>query len=79
MSEKRHKRIEEVLAKVRPYIQMHGGDVSLVDEKEGIVTLRISGTCSHCGMAEMTYNMLIAGLLKEEVPGIKEVELVVSS
>ena len=65
--------IEGVLVKVRPYIQMHGGDVELVGVEKGIVTLNIQGACAHCRMADLTYNNLIAGLLKEEVPGIKDI------
>ena len=73
--EKKLKNIEEILAKVRPYIQMHGGDVTLVGVEKGIVTLNISGACAHCSLADLTYNTLITGLLKDEVPGIKEVKL----
>ena len=69
------KKIEEVLSKVRPYIQMHGGDVKFVSLKSGIVTLNISGACSHCSLADMTYNTLIAGILKQDVPGIKDIRL----
>ena len=69
------KKVEAILTKVRPYIQMHGGDVSLIDVKDGIVTLAIHGACSHCSLADLTYNSLIAGLLKQEIKGIKEVRL----
>lgn len=55
---------------------MHGGDVSLVSVKDGIVTLRISGACTHCSLADLTYNRMLGGLLKEEVPGIKEIVLI---
>lgn len=70
------KKVEKILEKVRPYIQMHGGDVGLVGVEEGIVTLNIVGACAHCSLADLTYNNLMAGLLKEEVPGIKEVKLI---
>ena len=70
------KKIEKVIKKIRPYIQMHGGDVSLVSVKDGIVTLRISGACTHCSLADLTYNRMLGGLLKEEVPGIKEIVLI---
>ena len=66
-------KIEKVLEKVRPYIKMHGGDVSLVGVENGVVTLRISGACAHCSMADLTYNNLIAGLLRSEVSGIKDI------
>ena len=74
-SDKTIEKVEKILAKVRPYIQMHGGDVSLIDVKDGIVTLAIHGACSHCSLADLTYNSLIAGLLKQEIKGIKEVRL----
>jgi Fe-S cluster biogenesis protein NfuA len=65
--------VNEILGKVRPYIQMHGGDVALVSVKDGIVTLSISGACSHCLLADLTYNTLIAGLLRDEFDGIKDI------
>lgn len=54
---------------------MHGGDVNFIGYEKGVVTLNISGACSHCGLADMTYNTLIAGILKEEISGFKEVKL----
>ncbi len=68
-------KIEEILSKIRPYIQMHGGDVHLASFKEGIVTLNISGACSHCHLADMTYNTMISGILKQEIPSVKEIRL----
>ena len=68
-------KIEEILSKIRPYIQMHGGDVALDSFKEGIVTLNISGACSHCHLADMTYNTMISGILKQEIPSVKEIRL----
>jgi Fe-S cluster biogenesis protein NfuA len=74
---KTHKsKIEEILDKVRPYIKMHGGDVRLVDVKNGIVSLKISGACADCPLAELTYNKMVGGLIKQEVPKIKKVIIV---
>jgi Fe-S cluster biogenesis protein NfuA len=67
--------VAAVLQKVRPYIKMHGGDVTLSDFRDGVVTLSITGACAHCEMADLTYNTLIAGLLRDEVDGIKEIIL----
>lgn len=69
-------KVEAILTKVRPYIQMHGGDVDLIGIEAGIVKLNISGACAHCRLADITYNNLIAGLIKEEIPDIKGVTLV---
>lgn len=68
-------RAEELLAKVRPYIQMHSGDVQLLSVKNGVATLKIYGACVGCGLADMTYNKMIGGLLAQEIPEIKQVVL----
>ena len=65
--------ILEILEKIRPYIKMHGGDFNFISVKDGVVSMTISGACAHCEMADLTYNTLIAGLLRDEVSGIKEV------
>jgi Fe-S cluster biogenesis protein NfuA len=40
-------RVEEVLKKVRPYLQRDGGDVELVDvDASGLVKVRLKGACS---------------------------------
>lgn len=72
-SEKTVKRIELILSKIRPYIQLHGGDVLLLKFADGAVTLKVYGKCVGCPMADLTYNKMVGGLLKEEVPGVKHV------
>lgn len=67
------RKINTVLEKVRPYVQMHGGDVRLVALKDGTATLKIDGACVHCSLAQLTYNKNIGPLLKQEVPEITEV------
>ncbi len=66
-------KVEKIIEKMRPYVQMHGGDVSLVDIKDGIVKLKVSGACAGCGLADMTYNKMLGSMIKEEVPEIKEI------
>ncbi len=72
----RRKRIETVLQRVRPYIQMHGGDVLLVEAKRGTVKLKVYGACVGCPLADLTYNKMLGELLKEEIPEIKKVEII---
>lgn len=69
-------KIEKILQKVRPYIQMHGGDVILLEAKKGTVKLKIYGACVGCPLADLTYNKMLGTLLKEEIPEIKKVILV---
>jgi Fe-S cluster biogenesis protein NfuA len=65
--------VKQLLEKVRPYIQMHGGDVQLLRIEEGTAYLKVYGACVDCGLASVTYNKTIAPLLIKEVEGIKEV------
>jgi Fe-S cluster biogenesis protein NfuA len=66
-------KVEEVLKNIRPSLQADGGDVELVDVKEGIVSLRLKGACAGCPMSTMTLKNGIERILKEEISGIKEV------
>ena len=61
------------MPQVRPALQADGGDVELVDVKEGVVMLRLTGACGGCPMATMTLRQGIERVLKEEVPEVKEV------
>ena len=65
--------VEEVLNRIRPSLHADGGDVELVDIKDGIVSVRLTGACSGCPMSTMTLKNGIERLLKEEIAGVKEV------
>ncbi|MDR1166337.1 MAG: NifU family protein [Deltaproteobacteria bacterium] len=65
--------VEEALGKVRPFLLADGGDIELVDVKDGIVEVRLTGACGHCPMSEMTLRQGVERALKEAVPDIKRV------
>jgi len=69
-------KVEKVLAKVRPALNADGGDVELVDVKDGIVRLRLVGACGGCPMSQMTLKMGIERVLRENIPEVKGVEAV---
>ena len=66
-------KVEAALAKVRPNLQADGGDVELVDVKDGVVKVRLVGACGGCPMATMTLRNGIERILKEQVPEVKQV------
>ncbi len=68
--------VEKALAKVRPALQADGGDVELVDVRDGIVSVKLTGACGGCPMSQMTLKAGIERAIKEAVPGIKGVESV---
>ena len=67
------KKVEAALAKIRPHLQADGGDVELVDVKDGVVSVRLKGACSGCPMSTMTLKKGIERFLKEKIPTVKEV------
>jgi len=68
--------VAQALEEVRPSLQMDGGDVELVDVKDGVVKVRLMGHCAGCPMSQMTVKMGIESYLKKKVPGVKTVESV---
>lgn len=69
--------IEEILKKVRPYLQIDGGDVEVVNIKDNsIVELRLLGSCLGCPMSQMTLRAGVERVIMKELPGIKRVEQV---
>lgn len=67
--------IERILGRIRPYMELHGGNVELadVDEETGRVFVRLTGRCANCPLAQITLKAGIEATLKEEIPSVKEV------
>jgi len=68
-----NERVEKVLDKVRPSLIADGGNVELVEVKDGVVKVKLTGACRGCPMSQMTLKMGIEKFLKKEIPEIKEV------
>jgi len=67
-------KIEAALRKIRPMLQMDGGDVELIDvTNDGVVKVRLRGACMGCPMSQMTLKAGIEKQLMTDVPEIKEV------
>lgn len=69
------KKIKEELEKIRPALQMDGGDVRFVsfDEKTGLLRVELMGHCSHCAMSQVTLKQGIEEEIKRHIPEVKEV------
>ena len=66
-------KIEEVMNQIRPALEADGGNVELVDVNDGVVQVKLTGACGSCPMSTLTLKMGIERVLKEKVPGVKEV------
>jgi len=69
-------KVQAAIEKIRPMLKADGGDVELVDVKDGIVQVRLQGACSGCPMSQMTLKNGIERIIKQEVPEVKSVESV---
>ncbi|MPZ66914.1 MAG: hypothetical protein GEU83_15855 [Pseudonocardiaceae bacterium] len=69
-----HAAAEEALEQVLPYVHSHGGDVEVLEAADGVVRVRMSGTCSGCTASAVTLTESIETALREHVPGFSHVE-----
>ena len=71
-------RIEQTLDTLRPYIASHRGHVEVVDfdERDGVLLVRLGGTCQGCAASTVTLKQGIESRLREAVPEVKHVEAV---
>jgi Fe-S cluster biogenesis protein NfuA len=63
-------RIEEVLDKIRVGLKVEGGDIELIEIKDNIVYVRLTGACGVCPMSTLTMKNWVEAVLKKEIPEI---------
>ena len=69
--------VAQALEEVRPHLQNDGGDVELVEvSDDGVVKVRLTGSCAGCPMSQMTLKFAVENHLKKKIPGVKSVEAV---
>ncbi|MBI3586078.1 MAG: NifU family protein [Ignavibacteriales bacterium] len=69
--------IEQSLTKIRPYLQEDGGDIELVRvTDDGIVEVRLVGSCQGCPMSMMTLRAGIERALMLAHQEVRRVEQV---
>ena len=69
-------KVEEVLERIRPGLKAEGGDIELVDIRDGVVYVRLIGACGTCPMSALTMKNLVESTLKRDLPEIKAVQAV---
>lgn len=65
----------QVLATVRPQLNSHGGDVTLVRVDDATAFVRLEGACNGCSMSSVTLRNLVEEALVQGVPSISAVEV----
>jgi Fe-S cluster biogenesis protein NfuA/nitrite reductase/ring-hydroxylating ferredoxin subunit len=71
-----HTRVVEALDQVRPYLGSHAGGVELLGvDPEGVVHLRLEGSCDGCPSSTMTVKLAIERAIEEAAPEVTAVEV----
>ena len=60
-------------SKIRPAVARDGGDIKFKEFKDGVVTVKLQGSCSGCPSSTMTLKQGVQNLLCHYVPDVKEV------
>lgn len=69
-------RVQNALESVRPYLGTHGGDVELLDvTAEGIVKLRLLGSCDGCPSSSVTLSLAVESAVEAAAPEITSIEV----
>lgn len=68
-------RVMQALDKVRPMLKAHGGDVELLGTAEGVVRLRLDGSCNGCASSAMTLKNAIEEAIYDAAPDLAALEV----
>ena len=71
------KKIIKILdEKIRPAVSKDGGDIKFKEFKNGVVSVKLQGSCSGCPSSTMTLKNGVQNLLCHYIPEVKEVKAI---
>jgi Fe-S cluster biogenesis protein NfuA/nitrite reductase/ring-hydroxylating ferredoxin subunit len=68
-------RVGEALEEVRPYMESHDGNVELLGVEDGVVRLRLAGSCDGCPASASTLELAIKEALEKAAPDLAGLEV----
>ena len=66
--------IEAAMAEIRPLVESHGGDIEIVAVEDGVVKVRMKGTCNGCASSSATLTYGLEAALKNHWPSFRRLE-----
>jgi len=66
-------RVREALESVKPYLQSHGGNVELTGIDDGVVRLRLHGSCHGCPSSAATLKNTIEEAICQRAPDVSSI------
>jgi Fe-S cluster biogenesis protein NfuA/nitrite reductase/ring-hydroxylating ferredoxin subunit len=68
-------RVEQALDSVRPYMESHGGQVTLLGIEDAVVHLRLEGSCKSCQASSSTLELAVRQALERAAPDLEGMEV----
>ena len=67
--------VQAALAEVRPYLHSHGGDMEVVHLEDGVVRLKLHGSCDGCTASDATIIERVESALQEHWVDFRRIEV----
>ena len=68
-------RVAAALNEVRPYMESHGGGVEVLSLEDGVLRLRLEGSCDGCAASSATLELAIKKALMDAAPDLLDLEV----
>lgn len=67
--------VQAALGEVRPYLHSHGGDMEVVSMEDGVVRLKLHGSCDGCTAADATILERVETALQQHWGDFRRIEV----
>lgn len=67
--------VEEAMGDVRPMVESHGGSIEVESIVDGVVSVRLAGTCDGCPSSDATLTYGVEAALREHWPHFRRLEV----
>lgn len=68
------KAVDAAMAEIKPLVESHGGDIEVVSVVDGVVSVRMHGTCNGCASSSATLTYGLEAALKTHWPNFRRLE-----
>jgi Fe-S cluster biogenesis protein NfuA len=68
-------RVQQALESVRPFLKSHGGGVELLGVADGVIRLRLQGSCHGCPSSSTTFKLAIEEAIVAAAPDAAAIEI----
>ncbi len=64
-------KIKEMIDKMRPYLNMDGGDIEFIKYEDHYIYIKLTGACVDCMFQDNTVNDGLLQMFQSEIPEIE--------